>query len=327
MSGDKILVGKEIEPDEDKSLDEIQKKREIYYKEICSGKHGKPIDYLSQFFFPHLVGKEWKTIRKASLLLLLTHADSRTRMRLHMLLDGKPGTGKSEVLLWWQKHLQGILVNAELTSKTGLVGDARGNKVKAGLLSDYDGNFVCVDELDKMNLRDQNGLLQAMEEGKYIIVKGSHRQPFKAEVRVIASSNDIKKLQKPLIDRFDFIFKCKTSSREERAEQTQSIVNGFLGKNDENINDVKGYLKYVENFSPTILPEDNLPVVDTIRHYINKAKNVNIESVSYRQLELSILRVAWAMAKLERKHIKKEHVVEAIIIKDKILRTIHGVNK
>ena len=315
------------EKDEEKTNSDSE--LDMYFQNICNGSEGNPLDYLSQLICPHLVGSEWVEIRKAGLLMLVTENDStKTRMRLHMLLVGKPGTGKTEVMIWWRQNMQGILINAELCSKTGLVGDARGNKVTAGLLADYDGNFVLVDELDKMAMRDQNGLLQAMEEGRYIIVKGKHRQPFKAEVRIIGSTNELSKIQTPLVDRFDFVFKCTTATRDDRADQVGRIVDSFIGTDDEEYSKIlRGYLAWLGEFSPVITPENRDTVVNTIKAYILKAKEVDIPKVSYRSLELSILRIAWAMAKIKRKNVTKEEVVDAIVFKDKILRKLYGVGK
>lgn len=294
-----------------------------YFTNICNGREGHPLDYLSQFICPQLVGKEWINIRKVLLLQLLTKNDSNYRMRLNTLLEGEPGTGKTEVMLWWRENLEGILINGELCSKTGLVGDARGNRVTPGLLADYDGHMILVDELDKMNMKDSNGLLQAMEEGQYFIVKGKHRQPFKAEIRVIASVNEIDKVPKPLLDRFDFVYKCTTASREERAEQVQMIVDSFIGKNEEETNILKAYVRWLGDFEPKIMPEDVADVVETIRTYIKKAKGVKIEKVSYRSLEWSVLRIAHALTKLQKKNIERKDAEEAFFIKHKTLLKIY----
>ena len=310
----------------DEGKQEFPTELKDYFTNICNGAEGKPLDYLSQFICPHLVGEEWIDIRKALLLMLLTQSDTKKRMRLHTLLVGVAGSGKTEAILWWRENMEGIIVNGELCSKTGLVGDARGNRVSSGLLADYDGHFVLVGEIDKMPVRDQNGLLQAMEEGQYTIIKGKHRQPFKAEVRVIGSTNELEKIQKPLLDRFDFVYRCTMANREDRAKQTEKIVNAFIGKTDEEIAGmIRAYVKWVGDFSPMILPDDRESVVGALQTYILKAKEVEIEKVSYRSLEMSILRIAWAMAKLRKKNIEYQDVVDAIIFKDKILRKIYGV--
>lgn len=230
----------------------------------------------------------------------------------------------TEFLLWMREHLQGIMINAEFTSKVGLVGDARGNTIKPGLLADYDGNVILVDELDKMPAIDQNGLLQAMEEGQYTIVKGKSRQRFDSEVRVIGCANDLKKIQKPLLDRFDFVLFVRPSKRNERANNVKRIMNTFAGKEETRyVKVIQGYLKWIDGYETTIHDSEEEAINNIIKEYILHTQT-KIDSVSYRSLELSILRIAYAMAKLEKRNIGREHVKTAVRVKDQILKNLVG---
>ncbi|KYK23586.1 hypothetical protein AYK21_02315 [Thermoplasmatales archaeon SG8-52-2] len=279
-----------------------------------------PLEFLSKHICPYLVGTQWDIIRKCALLLGVTNDRPNMRMRLHILLCGGPGTGKSEFLGWWQQKMNGFLINSELTSKTGLVGDARGKKIHPGLLAQCNGNVLLADELDKMSLDDQNGLLQTMEEGEYVITKGKNRQTFKAEIRVIASCNDINKIQKPLVDRFDFPFSVERVSRIQRAEYVSDIIDSFMGKNARDYSlVVKGYLNWARKARTRIDPNEETAIKKAIKNYILNADE-NIEGISYRSLEFSILRIAYALALLERSNIKEYHINFAIELKDKIIK-------
>ena len=283
-----------------------------------------PLEFLSKHICPYLVGTQWDLIRKCSLLMGVTNDRPNMRMRLHILLCGGPGTGKSEFLGWWQQKMDGALVNSELTSKTGLVGDARGKTIHPGLLARSNGSVLLVDELDKMSIDDQNGLLQAMEEGEYIITKGKNRQVFKAEVRVIATCNNINKIQQPLVDRFDFPFKVARISRIQRAEYVSDIIDSFMGKNAKDYSlVVKAYLNWAQNANTRIDLSDESAIKKAIKDYILNSE-ANIEGISYRSLEFSILRIAYALALLERTKITKEHINLAIEIKDNILKNFMG---
>ena len=296
-------------------------KTEEYFQIVAKE---NPLEFFSKHICPYLVGTQWDVIRKCALLMGVTKDRPNLRMRLHILLCGGPGTGKSEFLSWWQQKMDGVLVNSELTSKTGLVGDARGKKIYPGLLARSHGSVLLVDELDKMSVEDQNGLLQAMEEGEYVITKGKNREVFKSEVRVIASCNDIRKIQQPLVDRFDLPFKVSRVSRIARAEYVSDIIDSFMGKNASDYSlVVKAYLEWAQNARTWIDPADEPGIKKAIKEYILNSE-ANIEGVSYRSLEFSILRIAYALALLERSKITERHISFALDLKDMILKNFVG---
>jgi DNA replicative helicase MCM subunit Mcm2 (Cdc46/Mcm family) len=290
-----------------------------------------PIEILSRAIAPHLVGDEWKLIRQTTLLQLTSHGEQKEKRkrRLHTLLLGSAGTGKTEMLLFFFQNIGGVIVNSENTSKIGLVGDARGSEATPGLLAQYNGQFILLDELDKMSITDQNGLLQAMEEGYYRIIKGQIRQRFIAEIRVIASANEIKKIQLPLLDRFDFIYRCTTSTRDDRAKNVPKITESFFDSNTDSWAElVRGYMAWLGNTTPKGYEKESKKDIDElIARYIKRVKSVDVERASYRFLEMSILRTSWAIAKIHKREvITKEDVNRAIWYKHNTMTRIYGID-
>lgn len=275
-----------------------------------------PLDYFSSMLFSELQGTIWDKIRKAVLLCLVTHRDMRKRVRIHVLLHGAPGTGKTEALLWLRDRLGAEFIGKQ-TSEVGLVGDARGKEFHYGALAEAHGNILCIDELDKFKNSDLNGLLEAMEEGQYTVRKGRIKEKVKAETRIVASANEIEKLPKALLDRFDFIFELKTPSRDERAENVDNIVDAFFSDEEQTKIDIlKEYLNFIRDFEPR--PSNLKTIKELIRSYI-QLTNANIDEKSYRSLELSILRIAYALAKLQMSDVTPVHVLKAIKMKDETL--------
>jgi len=308
------------EKDEETEIEEVMRELEAHREQLNlifseMVKKRDVVSLLSRYLFPEIVGEQYEPVRRATLLTLATHHDIRKRTRIHILLHGDAGSGKTEILLWLKNKLNAYFVNAEYASKVGLAGDARGNEITPGALAEANGMVMCIDELDKMSYKDQSALLQAMEEGQYTIIKGKHRKKFNAEVRVIATANDITKIQKPLLDRFDFVFHLKTPNKEERAEQVEKLIDQFFGFFESPEGDVvREYMSWIRSYEPGVEELDTIKSV--MRSYI---KLTNQTDKSYRSLELSILRVGYALAKLQHSNITPKTIVRAIQMKDDTL--------
>jgi len=235
-------------------------------------------------------------------------------------------TGKTEMLTWNELHMGIDMINSEYTTKCGLCADARGREITPGFLPNHTGKIVGIDELDKMKHEDQNGLLQAMEEGKFRVIKGKCEECFEAEIRATATCNEIEKILTPLVDRFDFVFRVHQSNRQNRAVQSRKIVEQFFNLPDRtNAMIVQRYLDWIkEDVTKYESIAEMNKIQDLLDRYINTTRT-NIDKVSYRSLELSFIRIAYGFARLERKQITVEHMKQAISLKDMILKSFVGV--
>jgi MoxR-like ATPase len=62
--------------------------------------------------------------------------------------------------------------------------------------------IIIIDEIDKMPIKDQEGLLTMMERGNFTSTKVRNTRTVKANVAIFATSNSTERLSKPLLSRF-----------------------------------------------------------------------------------------------------------------------------
>ena len=62
--------------------------------------------------------------------------------------------------------------------------------------------IIIIDEIDKMPIKDQEGLLTMMEHGNFTNTKVRNTKTVKANMVIFATSNSTERLSKPLLSRF-----------------------------------------------------------------------------------------------------------------------------
>ena len=115
--------------------------------------------------------------------------------RAHTLLIGPPACAKSLFMLEIEKLMRSKVYFAEGSSTT-----------KAGLQKFIGENqhkeIIIIDEIDKMAMKDQEGLLTMMERGEFTSTKVRNTKTVKANMVIFATSNSTERLSKPLLSRF-----------------------------------------------------------------------------------------------------------------------------
>jgi holliday junction DNA helicase RuvB len=115
--------------------------------------------------------------------------------RAHTLLIGPPACAKSLFMLEIEKIMRPKIYFTEGASTT-----------KAGLQKFIGENqhkeIVIIDEIDKMPIQHQEGLLTMMERGEFISTKVRNTETVKADIVIFATSNSMERLSKPLLSRF-----------------------------------------------------------------------------------------------------------------------------
>jgi holliday junction DNA helicase RuvB len=115
--------------------------------------------------------------------------------RAHTLLIGPPACAKSLFMLEIEKGMQYEVYFAEgaATTKAGLQKFIAENPHK---------EIIIIDEIDKMPIQHQEGLLTMMERGEFTTTKVRNTQTVKANTVIFATSNSTERLTKPLLSRF-----------------------------------------------------------------------------------------------------------------------------
>src|SRR5919205_882237 len=137
--------------------------------------------------------------------------------RAHTLLIGPPASAKSlfmleiEKLMWSKVYL----TEGASTTKAGLQKFIAENQHK---------EIIIIDEIDKMPIKDQEGLLTMMERGNFTSTKVRNTKTVKANTVIFATSNSTARLSKPLLSQFT-VYEIPEYTYEEFEGISTRIVN------------------------------------------------------------------------------------------------------
>jgi Holliday junction DNA helicase RuvB len=120
---------------------------------------------------------------------------------VHLLLCGPPSSAKSRFMSALTKLERSYYAVGSSSTKSGIF----------DYLFEYRPRYFIIDELEKMNKKDQTSLLNLMESGILSELKHNQKRSTQLKTWVFASCNDIDKLLPPLLTRFrDIHFKPYT---------------------------------------------------------------------------------------------------------------------
>src|SRR5215216_5090155 len=119
----------------------------------------------------------------------------RAERPVHLLLCGPPASAKSLFMRSLTKLEQSYYAVGSSSTKSGIF----------DYLFEYRPRYFVVDELEKMNKKDQASLLNLMESGILSELKHKQRRTTQLKTWVFASCNSTDKLLPPLLTRFTVI--------------------------------------------------------------------------------------------------------------------------
>ena len=281
-----------------------------------------------------------KDVKEAVLYYLLGGVSEeslghRKRGKIHLLIVGDPGTGKSQLLRFAAEVApKSVMITGNYTNTDSLTAKVIHRSVGPpqiipGALIEADQGILALDKIDKLSCKDMAALQPAMAHQRITIAKDGVNQTFEARTSIIASANPTLgrynpyqtiaqnlSLSIPLLSCFDLIFIIRDIPETCGDRRTAEHIL-FPGRRKEpsaggilSMSDLRTYIMHARGLKPTLSHE-------VAQHFVNfyvDMRSASLEggeasaiSVTMRQLE-ALVRIAEARA--------KAHLRETVLVED-----------
>ena len=261
-------------------------------------------------------------IKKGLLLQLISGVHKQNlRGDINILLVGDPGTAKSQFLKWiCDFHPRSIFTSGRASSAAGLtasvIRDEETNEytIEAGALMLADQGICAIDEFEKMDLKDQVAIHEAMEQQTISLSKAGIQATLNARTSILAACNptfgryNVNKsilqnvhLGGPLLSRFDLIFIMTDNKTEaEDLELSTRIVQQHrmntttANSSIYSMEELRDYIKFCKTIQPVLTVE----AADYLSKMYKKQRLLNkMDKMTVRSME-SMIRLSEALARL-----------------------------
>jgi replicative DNA helicase Mcm len=277
---------------------------------------------------PSVIGLD---IAKKGLLLSAVSSseelnENGNRVRMHVLLVGNPGIGKSKLI----KECVELVPNSRYESSQHASG-----KSLTAIVSKEDDDYclrtgpvplargaICVlNEVGRTTPEDQGFLLDVMEEGEFTINKYGINSKIASPTVIVASANPINSaandfddridinqipLIKAVIDRFDLVFVLRDSKDgDELRTYAELKMEKLSTRNPNYYSYLKKHIAYAKQFRPEL----SFEAQDLIKeYYVNLGKsssNLFSSSIKFKSRRTfdTLVRIAKSVSKLKLKNI------------------------